>query len=196
MKAGVLFSGGKDSALAAILLARDYDVELNTCVFDPDQEVLAVQAAAAAIDLPFRRRVLGRDLLDEAVDLHLSCGYPNDSISMVHRAAVRTLAGEYAVVGDGARRDDRVPRIERSEVQHLEATTGCSYVRPLLGYGKPEVKRLAEKLLVVQYGETDDIGSGDYEQEIRRAIRARGINPALFFPPHHLQSLVVGRREA
>ena len=35
MKAGVLFSGGKDSALAAILLARDYDVELNTCVFDP-----------------------------------------------------------------------------------------------------------------------------------------------------------------
>ncbi|MFY9195287.1 MAG: alpha hydrolase [Methanoculleus sp.] len=196
MKAGVLFSGGKDSALAAILLARDYDVELNTCVFDPDQEVLAVQAAAAAIDLPFRRRVLGRDLLDEAVDLLLSCGYPNDSISMVHRAAVRTLAGEYAVVGDGARRDDRVPRIERSEVQHLEATTGCSYVRPLLGYGKPEVKRLAEKLLVVQYGETDDIGSGDYEQEIRRAIRARGINPALFFPPHHLQSLVVGRREA
>lgn len=196
MKAGVLFSGGKDSALAAILLARDYDVELNTCVFDPDQKVLAVQAAAAAIDLPFRRRVLGRDLLDEAVDLLLSCGYPNDSISMVHRAAVRTLAGEYAVVGDGARRDDRVPRIERSEVQHLEATTGCSYVRPLLGYGKPEVKRLTEKLLVVQYGETDDIGSGDYEQEIRRAIRARGINPALFFPPHHLQSLVVGRREA
>ncbi|MFW5638625.1 MAG: DUF7411 family protein [Methanoculleus sp.] len=196
MKAGVLFSGGKDSALAAILLARDYDVELNTCVFDPDQKVLAVQAAAAAIDLPFRRRVLGRDLLDEAVDLLLSCGYPNDSISMVHRAAVRTLAGEYAVVGDGARRDDRVPRIERSEVQHLEATTGCSYVRPLLGYGKPEVKRLTEKLLVVQYGETDDIGSGDYEQEIRRAIRARGINPALFFPPRHLQSLVVGRREA
>ncbi|NLZ31121.1 MAG: alpha hydrolase [Methanomicrobiales archaeon] len=196
MKAGVLFSGGKDSALAAILLARDYDVELNTCVFDPNQEVLAVQAAAAAIGLPFRRRVLGRDLLDEAIDLLLSCGYPNDSISMVHRAAVRTLAGEYAVVGDGARRDDRVPRIERSEVQHLEATTGCSYVRPLLGYGKPEVKRLTEKLLVVQYGETDDIGSGDYEQEIRRAIRARGINPALFFPPRHLQSLVVGRREA
>jgi len=35
MEAGVLFSGGKDSALAAILLARDYGVELNTCVFDP-----------------------------------------------------------------------------------------------------------------------------------------------------------------
>ncbi len=194
MKAGVLFSGGKDSALAAILLARDYDVELNTCVFDPNQEVLAVQAAAAAIGLPFRRRVLGRDLLDEAIDLLLSCGYPNDAISMIHRAAVRALADEYAVVGDGARRDDRVPRLERAEVQHLEATTGCSYIRPLLGYGKPEVKRLTERLFVVQYGEADSIGSSDYEQEIRRTIRARGINPALFFPPRHLQSLVVGRR--
>ena len=30
MKAGVLFSGGKDSSLAAILLSRDYTVELNT----------------------------------------------------------------------------------------------------------------------------------------------------------------------
>ena len=70
------------------------------------------------------------------------------------------------------------------------------FLRPAVArLRKPEVKRLTE-ILVVQYGETDDIGSGDYEQEIRRAIRARGINPALFFPPHHLQSLVVGRREA
>ncbi|HDR46400.1 MAG TPA: alpha hydrolase, partial [Geoalkalibacter subterraneus] len=28
MKAGLLFSGGKDSALAAVMLARDYEVEL------------------------------------------------------------------------------------------------------------------------------------------------------------------------
>jgi len=48
MEAGVLFSGGKDSALAAIMLARDYGVELNTCVFDPDREVPGVRAAAAA----------------------------------------------------------------------------------------------------------------------------------------------------
>jgi len=195
MEAGVLFSGGKDSALAAILLARDYGVELNTCVFDPDRKVPAVQAAAAALNLPLRIRVLGSDLLEEAVDLLLSCGYPNDAISMVHRAAVETLAAEYAVVGDGTRRDDRVPRLERSEVQHLETTTGCSYVRPLLGYGKPEVERLAGRLLVVQYGETGSIGNGDYEQEIRGAICARGIDPASFFPPHHLQSLVVGRKE-
>ena len=195
MEAGVLFSGGKDSALAAVMLARDYGVELNTCVFDPGREVPAVRAAAAALDLPFRKRVLGRDLLEKAVDLLLACGYPNDAIDLVHRTAIEALSHEYAVVGDGTRREDRVPRIERSEVQHLEMTTGCSYVRPLLGYGKPEVERLAGRLLLVRYGESGSIGNGDYEREIREAVRARGIDPALFFPPRHLQSLVVGRKE-
>lgn len=195
MEAGVLFSGGKDSALAALMLARDYGVELNTCVFDPDRDVPAVRAAAAALNLPFKRRVLGRDLLEEAVDLLLSCGYPNDAITMIHRTAIETLSHEYAVVADGTRREDRVPRLKRSAVQHLEMTTGCSYVRPLLGYGKPEVERLAERLLVVQYGETGCIGNGDYEEEIRRAVRARGIDPASLFPPGHRQSLVVGKRE-
>lgn len=195
MVAGVLFSGGKDSALAAILLARDYDVELNTCVFDPDREVPAVRAAAAALDLPFRRLVLGRDLLEEAVDLLLSCGYPNDAINMVHRTAIQALSREYPVIGDGTRREDRVPRLERSEVQHLETTSGCSYVRPLLGYGKPETERLATHLLVVRYGETGEIGNGDYEQEIREELRARGIDPAPFFPPRHRQSLVIGKRK-
>jgi len=195
MKAGVLFSGGKDSARAALMLARDYGVELNTCVFDPDRDVPAVRAAAAALSLPFKRRVLGQDLLEEAVDLLLSCGYPNDAITMIHRRAVETLLAEYSVVADGTRREDRVPRLERSEVQHLEMTTGCSYVRPLLGYGKPEVERLAGRLLVVRYGETGSIGNGDYEEELRCAVRARGIDPALFFPSGHLQSLVVGKRE-
>lgn len=75
-------------------------------------------------------------------------------------------------------------------------TTGCSYVRPLLGYGKTEVERLCERLLVVRYGgETGSIGNGDYEGEIRSALCARGIDPASFFPSRHLQSLVVALRE-
>ena len=46
MKAGVLFSGGKDSALAAVLLSRDYDIELNTFVFSSAQDTKAVENAA------------------------------------------------------------------------------------------------------------------------------------------------------
>jgi predicted subunit of tRNA(5-methylaminomethyl-2-thiouridylate) methyltransferase len=195
MKAGVLFSGGKDSALAAIMLARDYEVELNTFVFDPDREVGAVRAAAAALQLPFKKRIFGRHVLEDAVAMLLGCGYPNDAITMVHRAAITTLCGEYPLVGDGTRREDRVPLLDRPEVQRLEATSGCSYVRPLLGYGKSEIERLAGRLLVVQYGETGSIENGDYEHEIRAAIRARGINPEPFFPPHHQQSLVIGVKE-
>ena len=37
MKAGVLYSGGKDSSLAAMMLGTYYEVELNTFVFDPDR---------------------------------------------------------------------------------------------------------------------------------------------------------------
>ncbi|MDN7025233.1 alpha hydrolase [Methanoculleus sp. FWC-SCC1] len=195
MKAGLLFSGGKDSALAAIMLARDYDVELNTFVFDPDREVPGVRAAAAALDLPFRKRVFCRDVLDEAAGLLIRCGYPNDAITMVHRTAVELLCDVYPVVGDGTRRDDRVPLLNRSEVQRIEDRLRCSYVRPLLGYGKPEIERLAGRFLVVQYGETGTIENGDYEHELRAAIGAYGGDPGALFPGGHLQSLVIGTTE-
>ena len=109
-------------------------------------------------------------------DLVVACGYPNDAINTIHRTAVETLSKEYKVVGDGTRFNDRVPMLTRAEVQSLGNRTGCAYVRPLLGYVKPEVDRLADRLLVVQYGETGTIRNGDYEAEIRDAFRARGID--------------------
>ncbi|RXE57253.1 arginosuccinate synthase [Methanoculleus taiwanensis] len=192
MKAGVLFSGGKDSALAAIMLARDYDVELNTFVFDPEREMPGVEAAAAALGLPLRKRIFGNDVLDEAVAMVLRCRYPNDAINMVHRRAIEDLCRDYTVVGDGTRWNDRVPMLARPEVQRIEALYRCSYIRPLLGYGKPEVERLAGRFLVVTYGETGTIENGDYEQELRSKVRSCGIDPATLFPEHHRQSLVIG----
>ena len=84
--------------------------------------------------------------------------------------------------------------LSRAEVQSLGNRTGCSYVRPLLGYVKPEIDRLAGRFLVVQYGETGMIRNGDYEAELREAVAARGIDPATLFPAHHDQSLVTGRK--
>ncbi len=194
MKAGVLFSGGKDSSLAAIMLGTYYEVELNVFVFDPSRQVPSVDAAAQALGFPLKKRVFNKGLLDEMVDLVETCGYPNDAINTVHQVAVATLSLEYPVVGDGTRFNDRVPMLSRAEVQSLGNRTGCSYVRPLLGYVKPEVDRLVERFLVVTYGETGTISSGDYEAEIREAVAARGIDPASLFPAHHDQSLVVGRK--
>jgi hypothetical protein len=194
MKAGVLFSGGKDSSLAAIMLGTYYEVELNFFVFDPSRQVPSVDAAAQVLGFPLIKRVFRKGFLDDMVDLVKTCGYPNDAINTVHQVAVETLSSEYAVVGDGTRFNDRVPMLTRAEVQSLGNRTGCSYIRPLLGYVKPEVDRLVNRFLVVKYGETGTIRNGDYEAEIREACAARGIDVSSLFPPHHDQSLVIGRK--
>ena len=194
MKAGVLFSGGKDSSLAAIMLGTYYEVELNFFVFDPSRQVPSVDAAAQALGFPLIKRVFRKGFLDDMVDLVKTCGYPNDAINTVHQVAVETLSSEYAVVGDGTRFNDRVPMLTRAEVQSLGNRTGCLYVRPLLGYVKPEVDRLVNRFLVVKYGETGTIRNGDYEAEIREACAARGIDVSSLFPAHHDQSLVIGRK--
>jgi tRNA methyltransferase len=195
MKAGVLYSGGKDSSLAAIMLGTYYEVELNTFVFDPDRLIPSVEAAADALGYPIKKRVFREGMLNEMVDLVIEKGYPNDAINRVHQEAVESLAGEYNVVGDGTRFNDRVPMLSRAAVQSLGNRTGCSYVRPLLGYVRPEVDRLADRFLVVRYGETGTIRNGDYEAEIREAFRARGLDCTALFPQHHDQSLVVGRKD-
>ena len=194
MKAGVLFSGGKDSSLAAIMLGTYYEVELNFFVFDPSRQVPSVDAAAQVLGFPLIKRVFRKGFLDEMVDLVKTCGYPNDAINTVHQVAVETLSSEYAVVGDGTRFNDRVPMLTRAEVQSLGNRTGCSYVRPLLGYVKPEVDRLVDRFLVVKYGETGTIRNGDYEAEIREACASRSIDVSSLFPAHHDQSLVIGRK--
>jgi predicted subunit of tRNA(5-methylaminomethyl-2-thiouridylate) methyltransferase len=194
MKAGVLYSGGKDSSLAAILLGTYYEVELNTYVFDPLRHIPTLEAAAGVLGYPLKKRVFAEGMLNEMADLIIAKGYPNDAINAVHQAAIESLAAEYYVVGDGTRFDDRVPMLSREAVQSLMSRTGCSYVRPLLGYPRHEVDRLADRLLVVQYGETGTIRNGDYESEIQDGIRARGLDLASLFPAHHEQSLVVGRK--
>ncbi len=194
--AGVLYSGGKDSSLAAIMLGTYYEVELNTFMFDPARPLPAVEAAARSLGFPLKRRVFPVSMLNEAVDMVNRDGFPNTAINRVHRTAVESLCSEYRVVADGTRFNDRVPMLTRAEVQSLEGRTGCSYIRPLLGYTKNEVDRLVDRFLIVRHGETGTIPNGDYEAEIRDACRARGMDPAPLFPSGHDQSLVVGRKPA
>ncbi|MBT8507131.1 arginosuccinate synthase [Methanomicrobiaceae archaeon CYW5] len=195
MKAGVLFSGGKDSSLAALMLSRDYDVELNTFVFRRETPIRAIENAAEALEFPLRKRVFSAGLLETVVDMMASDGYPNNAINLVHRNAITSLAKEYDVIGDGTRMNDRVPMLTLPEVQSLEARYECTYVRPLLGFGKSAVEELVARHFKVEYGETGHIENGDYESEIRAAFKARGIDPYRIFPSRHQQSLVIGRQE-
>jgi hypothetical protein len=177
------------------MLGTYYEVELNTFVFDTDRLIPSVEAAAKVLGFPIKKRVFQKGLLNEMVDLVIEKGYPNDAINRVHQSAVESLAGEHNVVGDGTRFNDRVPMLSRAAVQSLGNRTGCSYVRPLLGYVRPEVDRLVDRFLIVEYGETGTIRNGDYETEIREAFRARGLDCASLFPKAHDQSLVVGRKD-
>jgi predicted subunit of tRNA(5-methylaminomethyl-2-thiouridylate) methyltransferase len=154
-----------------------------------------VEAAAGALGLPFRKRLFEEGLLAQAVNLVIESGYPNDAINLVHREAAYCLAREYGVIADGTRFDDRVPMLTRAEVQRIGSVHGCSVVRPLLGYVKAEVDRLSGRYLEISFGETGTIENGDYETELRAGCRKQGADPATLFPPHHEQSLVIGKKE-
>ena len=77
MKAAVLYSGGKDSSLVAVMLERlGYEVELLTANFGvfPSWE----PAAESASCLGFKHRILKMDtgVLEEAVETILNDGFP------------------------------------------------------------------------------------------------------------------------
>jgi predicted subunit of tRNA(5-methylaminomethyl-2-thiouridylate) methyltransferase len=196
MKAGVLFSGGKDSSLAAILLAGNYEVELNTFVFSPETAIPQIEQAAAVLGFPHHKRIFPPGLLAGAAEMVVKCGYPKDTIQRIHREAVHTLCTLYEVIGDGTRFGDRVPLLSDDEVRSISDRYGCSYVRPLIGYPKREVQRLAARHLIVSYGETGQIRSGDYEHEIRKELERQGIPTSPLFPKDHEQSLVTGRQSS
>lgn len=189
----MLFSGGKDSSLAALMLSRDYETELNTFVFSNDRKIPCVENAAEALGLPLIKRVFDEGLLEKVMEMMVKDGFPNSAINLVHRKAICSLAGEYDVIGDGTRLNDRVPMLDYAEVQSIEAKYQCALVRPLLGYGRREVNHLAENYFTIDYGETGSIENGDYENEIRTAFSVQGIDPYEIFPSHHEQSLVTGR---
>ena len=119
--AGVLFSGGKDSSLAALLLDREYQVELNTFVFRENTNIESVEYAADVLGMPLIKRVFPDGFLDEVVTTMARDGFPNNAINLVHRNAICSLAGGYDVIGDGTRLNDRVPMLGLDDVQRIEA---------------------------------------------------------------------------
>lgn len=194
MKAGVLYSGGKDSTLAAVLLGRDYDVELVTFVFDPNHTVPSIEAAAKETGFPWKKQVFAPGFLDDVISMIVEDGHPANAINEIHRRSLCALAQEYEVVADGTRRDDRVPMRTQSEVQSIEMKYGVSYVRPLLGIGKREIIRLCDRSFEIAFGETGQIANGDFESEIRTEMVLRGIDLVPLFPKNHEQSLVMRKK--
>ncbi|MES3516608.1 MAG: asparagine synthase-related protein [Natronomonas sp.] len=195
MECGLLFSGGKDSSLAALLLNPLYDVTLVTAHFGVTGDWEHAAEAAEALGFDFESIELDRETATNAVETMQEDGYPRRGIQMVHEAALEAVAAEYDVVADGTRRDDRVPSVSRAVAQSLEDRHDVDYIAPLSGFGRAAVDRLVERFLVVESGPSQTIEKGDYEAELRAVLRQQGGTVEAVFPDHE-QTRVIGPKDA
>jgi hypothetical protein len=197
MRISVLFSGGKDSSLSALLMEPYFEIELVTCSFGllPNGEL----AAKTAKRLGFPHRVLSLEweILEKAYEKIMKDGFPKSGISYIHEKAVETLASdpEVKLIADGTRRDDRVPVLSISQVRSIEDRLGIQYICPLKGYGKKTVNILVERYLRIEEGPSENTQKADYETELRELIRQRdGEDKIKELFPAHIQSHVLSRK--
>ena len=196
MDCALLYSGGKDSSLAALVLDRFYDVRLVTARFGVTDDWRHAERAAEALTLPFDTVALDRAVAEEAVDRLLDDGYPRNGIQRVHEHALDRVAAETDAdaVADGTRRDDRVPTVSRAQAQSLEDRRGGDYLSPLSGFGRGAVDGLVEATLDVETGPSEAVPRADYESELRALLAARSDGRVADVFPAHEQTYVHGRR--
>jgi predicted subunit of tRNA(5-methylaminomethyl-2-thiouridylate) methyltransferase len=183
----LLYSGGKDSTLAALLLDRFYDVRLVTGTFGVTDDWRHAERAAERLGYPFRTLALDPDVAADAVDRLCDDGYPRNGIQLVHEHALeRAAALETTAVADGTRRDDRAPTVPRSTAQSLEDRHGVDYLAPLAGFGRRAVDRLVDAALDVETGPSESVPRADYEAELRALLTERAGPESVddVFPPH------------
>ncbi|SNZ17211.1 hypothetical protein SAMN06269185_2928 [Natronoarchaeum philippinense] len=198
MRLGLLYSGGKDSTLAALLLDQFYDVTLVTAHFGVTDDWKHAKATAERLDYEFERVELDGDVAEEAVEQLIEDGYPRNAIQSVHMHAIETVAGmDFEAVADGTRRDDRVPSVSRAQAQSLEDRRGVDYIAPLSGFGRGAVDRLVDATFDVTVGPSEEISRSDYEAELRALLAEKEGEAAIsdVFPDHE-QTYVTDVRTA
>lgn len=197
MELALLYSGGKDSSLAAHLLDRFYDVRCVTGSFGLTDDWEHAERAAAELGFPFERVELDREVAEAAAATMIEDGYPRNGIQRVHEHALETIASrDVDAIADGTRRDDRVPTVSRAQAQSLEDRHGVDYISPLSGFGRHAVDRLVEETFDVQQGPSEEVPKADYEDELRTLIAAEHGDSTVddVFPAHD-QTYVHGRND-
>lgn len=196
MDVGVLYSGGKDSTLAALFLDRFGAVSCLCCTFGITDDYEHAQAAARVVNFPAQRVELDESVASEAVEQIVEDGYPRNGIQAIHEHALETVAAlDFDAIADGTRRDDRVPTVDRPLAQSIEDRHNVSHLAPLAGIGRSAIDTMVEETLTVERGPSATVPKGDYESEIRTLIREEyGQSTVEECFPAHTQSRVTGHR--
>jgi predicted subunit of tRNA(5-methylaminomethyl-2-thiouridylate) methyltransferase len=197
MDVGVLYSGGKDSTLAALLLDAYTDVTCLTATFGITSDHEHARQAAAAVGFPAETVDLDPNVAHVAVAEMVEDGFPGNGIQRVHEHALEQAAAlDFDAIADGTRRDDRVPTVDRSLAQSVEDRHGIAHLAPLAGFGRAAIDDLATTHLEVETGPSEEIRKGDYEAELRALLAEEyGHEQVTEVFPEHTQSRVVGRVE-
>ena len=197
MRTSILFSGGKDSSLSALLMEPFFEIELVTCSFGllPNGELAA--KTAKELQFPHKILFLEKEILEMAYKKIIKDGFPKNAINYIHEKAIETLASDPEVkcIADGTRRDDRVPVLSISQLRSIEDRLKIQYICPLRGYNRKTVSILAERYLKIEEGPSESTPKADYENELRELIRQRhGEDKIRELFPAHLQSHVLSRK--
>lgn len=193
MRVSVLFSGGKDSSLAAMILSKIFEVELVTVSFGILSNWKGAQRVARILGFPFKVLKLDRKIIEKAAEQTVGDGYPNNGIKYLHKSALEKVARDSKLVADGTRRNDRVPILSLSEIVSLEDKFKIHYIQPLMGYSRKTINLLAEKYFEIKEYKGDSLLGAEYEFELRELIQRKYGIPLIqkIFPKDRTHSIVI-----
>ncbi|MBZ9570121.1 7-cyano-7-deazaguanine synthase [Methanobrevibacter sp. TMH8] len=197
MKAYVLYSGGKDSSLMAILLKRmGFNVELLTVNFGVYDSYVSASKSAKSIGINHNVLKLDKNILNKSVDIILNDGFPNNGISYLHKSVIEELAdlankNSVSAIADGTRRDDRTPKLDKNEIRSLEDRKNIQYVN-LDSFGYKTIETLVYNLFEITKEKSNRDNSSDYEVEIRYLMDNEKDGNSIELFPEHYQTRVIG----
>ena len=194
MKAGVLYSGGKDSSFMAVMLKRlGLDVELCTANFGAYDSYIPAKKSAKSLGFKHNVLKMDKEILNTTCDMIMEDGFPNDGIKFIHESVVEEIAEKYDIIADGTRRDDRTPKLNVNQIRSLEDRKDVQYIN-LDSFGHKSVKLITSNLFEISHEKSNKDNSSDYEVEIRTLIDEKGGNSLDIFPEHY-QTRVIGYKK-
>lgn len=194
MKAGILYSGGKDSSFMAVMLkSLGFDVELCTANFGVYKSYIPANLSANSLNFAHKVLDLDFELLDKTCDIIMEDGFPNEGIKFIHKNVIEEVAETYDIIADGTRRDDRTPKLNINQIKSLEDRKDVQYIN-LDSFGYKTLKLITSDLFEISHEKSNKDNSSDYEVEIRTLIDKKGGNSSDIFPEHY-QTRVIGYKK-